>query len=96
MEIQGTMTEGGTTDILGGEPAHKITHYWTGKQGDSFGHPWKCPKTGSYYHLWFYGRQIGAQGKTQWWASGKEAEVGSCTEVGNTAPSGPEGAEEVG
>jgi hypothetical protein len=63
---------------------HKITHIWHGKRRDNneFQHTWKCPATGSWYHLWFWGRQWGTHGKTQWSAAGREARVGSCVNQG--------------
>jgi YD repeat-containing protein len=76
---------------------NKITYTWEGKSsdGNKFQHTWKCPATGSWYHLWFWGRQLGIHGLTQWSASGWEGEVGTCTKQGpvDMSPIG-EGAEE--
>jgi hypothetical protein len=74
-------------EVMLGEPgkSHKITKAWpAGKKGDNneFSHTWKCPATGSWYHLWVWGRQLGTHGKTQWSAAGWEVEVGSCTKQG--------------
>jgi sugar lactone lactonase YvrE len=65
-----------------GTPSHKNKEHWAGESGNVFSQTWKCPATGSYYHLWFWGRQWGTHGRTQWVASGKEARVGSCTKEG--------------
>lgn len=80
-----------------GDAGDKITHYWQWRTSDNneFSHPWKCPVTGTWYHLWIWGRQIGIHGKTQWTATGWEREVGSCTHQGpvDFSPAG-EGVEE--
>ncbi len=65
-----------------GSAGQKVTKEWGGEQGSKFEHTWKCPATGSWYHLWFWGRQMGVHGRTQWSASGWEGEVGSCTKQG--------------
>lgn len=74
------------SEVLLGTPgrSHKITHTWhgMGSDGSQFQHTWKCPATGSWYHLWFWGRQLGSHGATQWSASGWEARIGSCTNQG--------------
>ncbi len=71
-------------EVMLGRPgeSHKIIEYWSGGRSGSFGHTWKCPATGGYYHLWFWGRQFGIHGHTQWSASGWEVKIGSCTNQG--------------
>jgi hypothetical protein len=72
----------GHTGMLG-TPGHKITKSWhRGKTGEPLEHTWKCPATGSWYHLWVWGRQLGTHGHTQWSASGWERRIGSCTNQG--------------
>ncbi|MHB8242103.1 MAG: DUF6531 domain-containing protein [Solirubrobacteraceae bacterium] len=68
--------------VLLGEPGHKITKHWYYEISEEFKHTWKCPATGSYYHLWFWGRQVGTHGATQWSASGWEGRVGKCVDQG--------------
>jgi hypothetical protein len=59
---------------------HKITKsFGAGHSNGEFEHTWQCPATGSWYHLWVWGRQLGTHGKTQWSAAGWEVRVGSCT-----------------
>ncbi len=71
-----------------GEPgkSHKITEIWSGARAANgsgqFSHSWKCPATGSWYHLWFWGRQMGTHGRTQWSSTGWEEKVGSCVKRG--------------
>ena len=71
-------------EVMLGKPgrAHFITEYWKGRRGGEFNHTWMCPATGSWYHLWFWGRQLGTHGATQWSAAGWEARTGSCTNRG--------------
>jgi YD repeat-containing protein len=66
-----------------GETGHKITKpFPSGRFHGEFEHTWKCLATGSWYHLWVWGRQLGTHGATQWSAAGWEREVGSCTKQG--------------
>jgi hypothetical protein len=86
----------GQTVMLGEAGSHQAHHeYWKDKPGGKFERTWKCPATGSYYHLWVWGRQMGSHGRTQWTETGWEGEVGSCTHQGpvDLSPIG-EGAEE--
>ena len=77
------------------ENSGKITKSFPGGRGGVLEHTWKCPATGSYYHLWVWGRQLGTHGATQWSAAGWEGEVGHCIDQGpvDMSPIG-EGAEE--
>lgn len=65
-----------------GKAGQKFTKEWGGVSGEKFEHTWKCPVTGSWYHLWSWGRQMGVHGRTQWSASGWEGEFGGCTKRG--------------
>ena len=77
--------------VMLGEPSHKIVKVWHGGSRSvvPLEHTWKCPVAGSYYHLWFWGRQLGAHGRTQWSASGWEAKVGTCRVAGSVDMSPP-------
>jgi DNA-binding XRE family transcriptional regulator len=59
-----------------------ITEPFPSESGGEFEHKWKCPATGSWYHLWVWGRQLGTHGKTQWSEAGWEERTGSCTHQG--------------
>jgi hypothetical protein len=65
-----------------GSAGHKITKTWGGEEEGTFEHTFVCPATGSWYHLWFWGREWGLHGGTKWSASGWEAPTGSCTKQG--------------
>lgn len=78
MQIAGYAYIEGVWYVLG-ENTHPITKSWSYSSSGDFEHTWKCPKTGSYYHLWFWGREWGVHNKTQWSASGWERRIGSCT-----------------
>jgi hypothetical protein len=82
-------------EVMLGKPSHKITKSWPGGGSGILEHTWQCPATGSWYHLWVWGRQLGTHGATQWSADGWEVKVGSCTKQGTVdmSPIG-EGAEE--
>lgn len=85
--------------VMLGTPGRKIIQRWGGgksSEGLPFHHTWKCPATGSWYHLWVWGRQLGIHGHTQWSAAGWEARIGSCTKQGpvDMSPIGA-GAEEA-
>lgn len=68
--------------VMLGNHGHKITKLFPAGRGGEFEHTWKCPATGSWYHLWVWGRQLGTHGATQWSAAGWERKIGSCTHQG--------------
>jgi streptogramin lyase len=82
-------------EVMLGKPGHKITKRFPAGRGGVIEHTWKCPATGSWYHLWVWGRQLGSHGATQWSAAGWEERTGHCIKQGpvDMSPVG-EGAEE--
>jgi YD repeat-containing protein len=77
MQIQiWEQTPHGPLEILGDHAPTEA--FGPGKHGD-WHHTWTCPDSGTFYHLWFWGRYWNRRKVTQWSAAGWERRLGKCT-----------------
>lgn len=92
MQIQiSEKTPHGPWEVFGD---HAPTEAFGPGRGNEWHHTWTCPDSGTFYHLWFWGRYWNRRKVTQWSASGWERRLGKCTSGPvDVAPVG-EGAED--